>query len=210
MKTVVTILIIIGCSVSRSTTAQTHEATQLILNYEKLLQLEEILDNMYKGYKILSKGYKAIKDIAEGNFKIHKVFLDGLYAISPAVRNYKKIPLIIRYQQLLINESKRTYSRFKKDPYLTLHELEYIENVYSYILKQSLRNLDELLMIVTAGKLRMSDEERMQSIDRIHHDMETKLSFLKQFNNSTAGLIVQRAKEHRDIRTAQKLHDIIH
>lgn len=209
MKNLIIIFgIALGLECTLPVQAQTQEAQQLILNYEKLLQLEEILDNMYKGYKILSQGYNAIKDIAEGNFNLHQVFLDGLYAISPAVRDYKKIPEIIRYQQLLLKESQRTYSRFKNDPNLTIREMEYIENVYAYLLKQSLRNLDELLMIITATKLRMNDEERLQAIDRIFYDMETKLSFLKHFNNSTGALVMQRAREKNDVTTMQKLYEV--
>src|SRR3954466_5457804 len=93
---------------------QTQEATQLLLNYEKLKQLEEILDNMYKGYRILTQGYDRIKGIAEGNYKLHQVFLDGLLAVSPTVRKYKRIPQIIAYQQILVKEYKRAHSRFRE------------------------------------------------------------------------------------------------
>jgi hypothetical protein len=187
---------------------QTQEATQLILNYEKLKQLEEILDNMYKGYKILSKGYNRIKDIAEGNYNIHQVFLDGLFAINPSVAKYKRIPDIIRYQQLLMKEYRRAFNRFKNDPNLTRDEIRYLEKVYEYLIKQSLKNLEELAMIVTANKLRMSDDERIQSIDRIYFDIENKLSFLRYFNNSTQVLVLQRAKEGSDVDAAKKLYEL--
>jgi regulatory protein YycH of two-component signal transduction system YycFG len=188
--------------------AQTQEATQLILNYEKLKQLEEILDNMYKGYKILTKGYNRVKDIAEGNFNLHQVFLDGLFAVNPSVAKYQRIPDIIRYQSMLIKEYKRAFNRFKSDPNLTPDEIKYLERVYSYLVKQSLRNLEELTMIVTANKLRMSDDERIQSIDRIYFDIENKLSFLRYFNNSTQVLVVQRAKENSEVGAMKKLYEV--
>jgi hypothetical protein len=188
--------------------AQTQEATQLILNYEKLKQLEEILDNMYKGYKILTKGYNRVKDIAEGNFNLHQVFLDGLFAVNPSVAKYQRIPDIIRYQSMLIKEYKRAFNRFKGDSNLTPDEIKYLERVYSYLVKQSLRNLEELTMIVTANKLRMSDDERIQSIDRIYFDIENKLSFLRYFNNSTQVLVVQRAKENSEVGAMKKLYEV--
>lgn len=188
--------------------AQAQEAAQLILNVEKLKQLEEILDNMYKGYKILSTGYNRIKDIAEGNFNLHQVFLDGLFAVNPSVAKYQRIPDIIRYQSMLIKEYKRAFNRFKSDPNLTPDEIKYLERVYSYLVKQSLRNLEELTMIITANKLRMSDDERIQSIDRIYFDIENKLSFLRYFNNSTQVLVVQRAKESSEVGAMKKLYDV--
>jgi hypothetical protein len=187
---------------------QTQEATQLLLNYEKLKQLEEILDNMYKGYKILSQGYNRIKNIAEGNYNLHQLFLDGLYEVNPAVRNYKRIPLIVNYQLVLMKEYRRAYDRFKGDPNLTSSELRYLESVYTYLVKQSLRNIEELTMITTASKLRMNDDERMRAIDRIYFDMESKLSFLRYFNNSTQLLALQRSKDNGDVTTTQKLYEV--
>jgi hypothetical protein len=208
MKKIVIILVLISANIPIRIWAQSQEAAQLVLNYEKLLQLEKILDNMYKGYKILTKGYNTIKNIAEGNFNLHQVFLDGLYAVNPAVRNYKRIPYIIQYQQFLMKEYKRAFNKFRNDPNLTVREIKYLENVYSYLFKQSLRNLDELLTIVTASKLRMSDEERLQAIDRIYYDMENKVLFLKVFNSSTQVLVMQRAKENHELNTVQKLYEV--
>jgi hypothetical protein len=208
MTTKFRIIICLSLTISQVAMCQTQEATQLILNYEKLKQLEEILDNMYKGYKILSQGYNRIKDIAEGNYNIHQVFLDGLFAINPSVAKYKRIPDIIRYQQLLMKEYQRAFNRFKNDPNLTRDEIRYLEKVYDYLIKQSLKNLEELAMIVTANKLRMSDDERIESIDRIYFDIENKLSFLRYFNNSTQVLVLQRAKEGSDVDAAKKLYEL--
>lgn len=207
-KIVIAIILLTSIHMPVRTHAQAQETAQLILNYEKLLQLEKILDNMYNGYKILSKGYNTIKDIAEGNFSLHQVFLDGLYAVNPAVRNYKRIPYIIQYQKFLVKEHKRAYNRFKNDPNLTVREIKYLANVYNYLVRQSLRNLDELLMIITAAKLRMSDEERLQAIDRIYYDLENKIVFLRFFNSTTQRLAMQRARDNHDVITLQKLYGV--
>lgn len=187
---------------------QVVEIQQLILNWEKLRQLEEILDNMYRGYKILDKGYTTIKNIAEGNYTIHQLFLDGLLAVNPTVRNYHRIPNIIGYQKLLIKEYRRAYDRFRQDPNFTLDELEYLGSVYRFLFDASIRNIDELLMVITASQLRMSDAERMQAIDRIFFDMEDKVIFLRSFNSNTQLLAIQRAKSRNDVKTMRQLYGI--
>lgn len=188
--------------------SQSAEAQQLLLNWKKLRQLEEILDNMYRGYKILDKGYTTIKKITEGNYTIHELFIDGLLLVNPSIRNYKRIPFIIDYQKLLLKEYRRAYNRFKRDPNFNLDELEYLANVYKFLFDASLRNIDELMMIITATKLSMSDDERMQAIDRIFFDMEDKLLFLRTFNNSTQLLAIQRARSINDVRTMRQLYGI--
>lgn len=202
------VYMVIALLVGRSSHAQTDEAAQLLLNYEKLKQLEEILDNMYKGYKILTTGYNRIKDIAEGNYELHEVFLDGLFAVNPSVAKYKRIPEIIRYQKLLMKEYRRAFDRFRNDENLTSDEIRYLERVYSYLAQRSLHNLEELTMVVTADKLRMSDDERIQAIDRIYLDVENKLSFLRYFNNSTHILVAQRAKENSELGAVKKLYEV--
>jgi hypothetical protein len=205
-----TIILLLAFSfgLTKAVHAQKDEIQQLLLNWEKLRQLEEILDNMYKGYKILDKGYRTIRDISQGNYSIHQAFLDGLMAVNPSIRNYKRIPLIINYQKLLLKEYKRAYSRFKQDPNFKLEELEYLASVYKFLFDASVRNLEDLTMIITATKLRMSDDERMQNIDRIFYDMESKVTFLRYFNNNTQLLAVQRARSRNDVRTMQQLYGL--
>ncbi len=57
---------------------QQYEIEVLLLNVEKLMQFRQILDDMKKGYEIIAQGYGTIKNIAEGNFSLHDVFLDKL------------------------------------------------------------------------------------------------------------------------------------
>lgn len=189
--------------------AQADDIEQLILDYEKLEQLKNILDEMYKGYQILSNGYETVRSIAEANFNLHEIFLDGLYLVNPAVKNYKRIPLIVNYQVFLTNEYKRAYNKFKSDHNITASEINYLQSVYSYLINQSLRNIEELTMIITASKLRMSDDERLRAIDRIYYDMGGKVSFLVYFNNSTQLLLMQRSKHESEVKSVQKLYDVI-
>lgn len=128
--------------------------------------------------------------------------------MNPAVRKYKRIPLIIEYQLLLVKEHKLAYQQFTQDGNFTLQELEYIRSVYSYLIDRSLKNLEELAMIITANKLRMTDEERLQAIDRLYNEMENKVAFLRHFNSGTQLLAIQRAREKGDVNTLQKIYSI--
>src|SRR6266542_6719166 len=82
--------------------AQSAEIQQLLLDVQKLSALKGILNDMYKGYEIVSNGYETIKNISEGNFNLHEAFLDGLLAVSPAVQNYKRIANIINNQLKMV------------------------------------------------------------------------------------------------------------
>jgi hypothetical protein len=63
-------------------------------------------------------------------------------------------------------------------------------------------------MVLTAGDLRMTDDERLSSIDTIYKSTEEKLDFLIHFNNSASIFAVQRAKDTKDIEVSRKLYSI--
>lgn len=200
------LLMVIGMSTQLS--AQSDEAQQLLLNVEKLAQLKQILGDLKKGYQIVSMGYNTIKNISQGTFNLHKAFLDGLMEVSPAVRNYKKVADIINCQIVMVKEYKNAYGRFKQDDNFTPQEINYLGSVYSNLFNQSLKNLDALATVITANKLRMSDDERLKAVDEIFNDMQDKLLFLRHFNNNTTILAIQTAREKKDANSVQKIYGI--
>jgi hypothetical protein len=186
--------------------AQVYELERLVLDIEKLLQLKNILSDLYKGYEILTTGYNAIKSISEGNFNLHKAFLDGLLAVSPAVQKYERVIDIINDQSSIVSEYKTAYNIFKLDKHFTPDELIYLSNVYNNLIAGSEKNLTNLLNIMTAGTLRMSDAERLHAIDGIYSDTHEQLSFLRAFNSKTVALSAELSKQEADLNSVKGLY----
>ena len=208
MKRMIFVFLLLLSGARLKVSAQEAEIEQLLLNVEKLAQLKQILTDLKKGYEIVSTGYNTIKNISEGNFDLHKTFLDGLMEVSPAIRNYKRVADIINYQILIVKEYKNAYRRFKQDDNFTPGEIKYLGSVYANLFKQSLKSLDALTTILTDGDLRMSDDERLKAIDDVFISMQDKLLFLRHFNNNTTILAIQRAREKKDVSTAQKIYGL--
>lgn len=188
--------------------AQSYEAEQLLLDVQKLSQLKQILADLKKGYEIVYKGYSTIKSISEGNFTLHQSFLDGLLAVSPAVRNYKKVADIASVQLKIISEYKSAFNTFKQNGKFTPDEIDYMGKVYSNLFNESVKNLETLIMIITSGTLRMSDDERLKQIDVLYDDMIDKLTFLRHFNNQTSILAIQRTKDQNEIDLSRKIYGL--
>ena len=154
---------------------------------------------MKKGYSIVSGGYKAIKDISQGNFSLHEVFLDGLMLVSPEVKKYRRVVDIITYQKRILSEYKSAFAKFKGTNNFNPLEIEYLGRVYKQLFDQSMENLDQLTMIITSSTLRMSDDERLRAIDKIFIDTQDKLTFLRNFNSQALSLSFQREAQRKDI-----------
>lgn len=198
----------IGIFFPHRSAAQAEELAQLALNIEKLSELKKILTNMYQGYTILTNGYNRVRDIANDNYNLHQVFLDGLYLVSPAVRNYRRVGDIISYQAKLVSEYRSAFARFKTSGKFSEEDLAYLESVYNGLLNESASNLEELLIIITAGQARMSDDERLEGIDRIFKSVEDKLIFIRGFNQSTQIYAMQKGKEKSAVSSLRKLFEL--
>jgi hypothetical protein len=185
--------------------AQSYEIQQLLLDVEKLSQFKSILSDMEQGYSMLSQGYGTVKNIAQGNFSLHEVFLDGLMAVNPNIKKYQRVADIISTESSILSEYKSAYNRAKGSGRFSVQELDYLGSVYSNITGQALRNLDDLMTVITASNLRISDDERLREIDRIYADTSDKLSFLRHFNSQSDLLRLQRQKELNDTQTLKNL-----
>ncbi|MDN5287458.1 MAG: TerB family tellurite resistance protein [Mucilaginibacter sp.] len=203
-------LVLIICipvwSIQAQSVAQCLE--QLSLDYQKLAGLKSILQQMYKGYEVLNKGYNAVKKVSQGNFNLHEAFLDGLMSVSPAVRRYPRVADIINDQASLIGQYKAAYTVFRHDPHFKPGEISYMTGVYHHLASSSLKNLDDLAMVVTASKLRMSDAERLTAIDQIFTNSHEQLSFLRKFNDQAYKTALQRSRATNDRQTLRTLYDI--
>jgi len=208
MKSLLILLLLTAQISSNVLYAQSTEAQQLLLNVEKLAQLKKILSNMKKGYEIVSTGYNTIKDISQGNFNLHDAFLNALLQVSPTVRKYKRVADIISCQSQIVKEYRSAFNRLKSTNLFNSSEITYMEDVYKNLFNKSLQNLDELGMVLTAGKLRMSDDERIAAIDKIYKDISDKLVFLRSFNNEGSVLAVQRGREMVDTKLSEQLNGL--
>jgi len=188
--------------------AQVQEMQQLLLDIEKLTQMKSILSDMKTGYQIYQQGYGTISSLSKGNFDLHSVYLNGLMAVSPGIRNYGRVTEIISIQANLLDEYKRNYQNFRQSGSFSMAELSYMSHVYDRLISESLDNIGELTNVLTAGKLRMSDADRIKAIDRIYSTSSDKLVFLRSFNNQGVLLSLQRGKTAADSRTLKQLYGI--
>ncbi|NCD68077.1 TerB family tellurite resistance protein [Mucilaginibacter sp. R11] len=173
-----------------------------------MTQMKSILSDMKTGYQIYQQGYGSISSLAKGNFSLHETYLNGLLAVSPSVKNYARIADILSLQASLVSEYKRKQALFRQSGSFSVGELSYISDVYARLVSQTLNDAGELADILMAGKLRMSDADRIRAIDRIYTGSSDRLQFLRSFNNQGMAISLQRSKESGDTRTLNRLYGI--
>ena len=203
------LLLVLGLSLRAAPArAQSAELRQLILDISKLSVMKSTLQDMYKYFTILDQGYEGVKNLSKGNFNLHEVFLDALLIVSPNVSADQRIADIISAQIAIVQEYESALKTFRADPHFTAAEITYMAAVYTNLLAESIKDLDELTMVLTDGTLRMSDDERLSVIDRVHRSMLDKLAFLRHFNNAVALQSAQRGRPAGDLSTLKTLYGL--
>jgi hypothetical protein len=208
MKKIIIILIIAIAPVCSRAQSIAQDLQQLSLDYQKLAGLKSILTQMYTGYEVLSKGYSAVKGVAQGNFSLHEAFLDGLYIVSPTVRKYPKIAQIVTNQEMLVSEYHSAWSSFGNTQHFSPDEVGYMLDVFNNLVTQSLNNLSTLTMVITDSQLRMSDAERLGAIDRLYEDSKNELGYLRSFNNRLYQTSLLRSQQTQDKSSVKSLYGI--
>jgi hypothetical protein len=213
MKTL-TIIFLLALSLSRSN-AQTFDEwfnqkkTQKKYLIEQIVALQVYLDYLKKGYTIAHNGLTAIENIKNGNFNLDRDFFKSLKNVKPAISNSVKVVDIIAFQYSIIRDMKNVYQFCQNNKHFTPEEVRYVARIHTSMLILCDASLSELHTIIQSDKAQMTDEERLQRIDKIHDDMKDKQAFVRAFGNDTRLLALEREKEGIEIQLLRKNYGTI-
>ena len=207
MRTAMTFFLLILTTPSKSQTVS-QLLQQLEMDVQQLAGLKAILNDMYKGYEIVDKGYKSISNIAQGHFSLYKAYLDGLLAVSPLVQGDPRVTNSLRSAATILTEYQSAYRVFANSGRFTSTELFTIQQSYNTLFNHTTTSIDELTMVLTPGNLSMDDAQRLTKIDKVNTEVTTQLQALRTFNQATAIQAYQRAQEANDISTIKALYGI--
>jgi hypothetical protein len=140
--------------------------------------------------------------------ELYRSYYEELSRVKALLSDYAVVRRTIRQQIQLVGEYKRAWSLFANDRHFNAAELQYMSNIYNGILGESIRNLDELMLAVTAARTRMNDGERLKLISHASGALQSNLDHLRQFNGQNAALSYSRASGDRDKAQIRKLYSI--
>jgi hypothetical protein len=151
---------------------------------------------------------KEIGDWADKQKQLYAKYFDELSKVKSAIGAYRAVREIISKQGQLVKEYSRAFNLSKKDKNFTTQEIEYMGQVYSGILEESLKNIEQVKMVVTSFATQMADEKRLAFIHTASDNIDRNLGDLRQFNQQNIKISLQRSKERNDVDIVKKLYGI--
>ena len=168
-----------------------------------LQNAQKALENQLSKLKLteISDWSQKQKDLYSGYYK-------ELETVKSIIAYYGRIKDMTEKQASLLSQYNHAWALLKSDKHFSVAELEYMQKVYSGILQESVKNLDEILVVVNSFKTQMTDAKRLELIDKAADRVDTNCSDLKEFNNQNYTLSIQRAKSENEVLTLKKYYGI--
>ena len=135
-------------------------------------------------------------------------YYQELLQVKNALATYDKVVSMIDKQAQLVKDYQTAWAAIQKDNHFSAQEISYIGSVFSGILNQSVENLKQLDMVITALVTQMSDGSRLAIIDGAGARIDQNYSDLHQFTQQNILLSMQRSTDANDLNEVKLLYGL--
>ena len=149
-----------------------------------------------------------IADWTERQRTLYKDYFEELANVKSIISYYQRIKDITQKQVRLVEQYKRAWNLFKQDKHFTTNELDYMEKVYSGILDETVKNIDQVFLVISSFQTQMSDAKRLEIINKAADQIDENYDDLTEFNRQNILLSLQRAKTLSDVDLVKKLYGL--
>ncbi|WP_433780495.1 conjugal transfer protein TraI [Flavobacterium anhuiense] len=139
---------------------------------------------------------------------LYKGYYEELAKVKSAITYYQRIKEITRKQTQLVQEYERAWNLFRQDTHFKDSEIQYMERVYTGILEESVKNIDQIFLILDSFTTRMSDLKRLEIINKAADQIDANYDDLTMFNQQNILLSLQRAKTEADVKQMKQFYGI--
>jgi hypothetical protein len=149
-----------------------------------------------------------ISDWTEKQKEQYRKYYEELAQVKAIISYYQRIRDITQKQVRLVNEYNRSWQLIRQDKHFTADEINYMAKVYSGILDESLKNIDQISLIIKSFTTKMSDAGRLELINNAADQVDANYSDLVEFNRQNTLLSLQRAKTEVEVQAVKKLYGL--
>lgn len=180
------------------------------LRIQKLQNKTIWLQNAQKQVEnVLSK--LKLDEISEWTQKqkdLYKGYYEELAKVKSIITYYQRIKEITAKQTKLVQEYERAWNLFRHDKHFKENEIRYMEKVYTGILEESMKNIDQIFLILDSFTTQMSDLKRLEIINKAADQIDANYDDLTMFNQQNVLLSLQRAKTEADVNLVKEFYGI--
>ncbi len=168
-----------------------------------LQNAQKVLENQLSKLKL-----GEIADWTQKQKELYGQYYEELWKVKSAIAYYKRVKDLMELQGEIAGEYSWAWGLLSKDKHFSSEELSAMEKVYTGILDESLKNVDQLLVVVSSFKTQMSDAARLELIIAAGEAMQVNYQALKRYNRENCLVSIQRAKSLEEVAHLKELYGI--
>jgi|GEM_PF-5222845 len=187
-------------------TASAQKQKQLKVMLEQVLKLKLQSKMIDQGNEDSQQGLDRIGDNKNGTYSEFKNYFTSLKNVNPNIRNDDHKERI----RDLFYEIRRifppTIDRANNSGLFEFHEVQYFNKVYQRVQDDCRDILSALDLVTGNGNVEMTDDERIQQIEKLYNRMLEAYKFSKDFCTEIECRKVARQKSRDDSQMIRKLY----
>ena len=184
--------------------ARAQGAPQAVL--EQITALKAYIITAEQGSKIAAQGLSSIRNIRNSEFELHRVYFSSLSTVNPAVKNMPQILEIINLQESFIKQFTMGLTRWQVSPWLHAQELESLGSFYKTLVEFGVGNINKLRKLLTDKDYKMTDGERIESIQQCQEIIINQDQLVEKLIASTDWVIIARRESYSVNEMVKKMH----
>jgi len=148
---------------------------------EQIAGYQIYLGAIKTGYHIAESGLNTANALKNGSFNLNSNYINSLSQVNPVIQKSPKGKAIaqLHNQTMLLLAAEISWQQQHK--VLTPAELGYLQKVRDNLSDKCRLDMDELLQVLTPGKLHMTDAQRLARLDKLHDSIKDKYAFAGSF-----------------------------
>jgi hypothetical protein len=168
-----------------------------------LQNAQKVLENKLNELKLTE-----IAEWTEKHRKLYQDYYEELWKVKNTIAMYQRVRQVMEKQVRIVDEYKRCWNIVQNDEHFNKQELQYMYKVYSGIMEESVKNLDQILIVINSFKTQMSDGKRLEIIEQAAEEIDQNYFDLKDFNTQNMLLSINRAKDASEIEIVKQLYEL--
>ena len=173
---------------------------------EQIAALKAYTGVVEKGYSVARNGLTAISGIKRGDLQLHEDHFSSLRTVSPAVRSYWKLDACRKLDRDIGQSVARIRTAVQEAAILVAEEKKQVGKVLERMLDHRRDLLEQLAKVASDGSTSLTDAERIGQIDVLHSELSSLKEAALEYGSSLRVLILQKNRELRDLKGAERLH----
>jgi hypothetical protein len=198
-------LIISFCFFGLQSQAQTfneffrQKKTQKEYLLKQIIALEFYRDFLREGFNIVDSGLNTINTFKDAEANLHAGYFNSLKSVNPVIANNPMIAEIMGWN----NQTISLLNNLEISSELGSSELIYIQWVKTNLISECQKEFNFFRLVITPGKLELTDEQRLSQLQKIHVSMRHKYEFALNYVRNVELLESQKRNELQQLEASK-------